>query len=129
MFRLIATLALVGAFFGCAVDPKPTGRAHELEYEGPVYIRDCSETIDSVIENWKPEIAKEVCALTEEQLEGITIGPIGPLNSSDAAKLAYQDFRRSCTDLKGQRDLLEPEEVNQFIKDSVLSALCAEGAL
>lgn len=117
---------VTGAPLGCATDRVPKDQAQELEYEGPVYLRDCSAVIDSIVESWKSEIQKEICALTEDKLEAITIGPIGPLDSSAAAKSAYRDFRQSCTDLKGQRRLLKPEEVNQYIKDSVLGTFCGE---
>lgn len=119
-------LAVICTPFGCAVEEAARDQAIVIEYEGPVYSRDCSVVIDRTIENWKPEIAKEICALTGDRLESISIGPLGPLDSSAAAKSAYRDLRQSCTDLKGQRRLLKPEEVNQFITTSVLEALTAD---
>ena len=126
MNRFIITLLLTLAVVSCAVEPTTREQATVLETDYPTYTRDCADTIERIIEDWRPQIAQEVCALPKEKLENITIGPIGPLDSSNAAKSAYRDFRRSCTELKGQRKLLQPEEVNQFIKDSVMSVLCTE---
>ena len=118
-FSLIVTLSLSG----CVSESQTTRQPVEIEYEGPVYSRDCKVVIDSIVDNWGPDLRGQILSLPAEQLESITLGPIGPLDSSRTAKRAYRDLRESCTRLKGEDRLLTPDEVNEFIKHEVLTAI------